>query len=147
MLAVTASILNQCSVGDATLALGQIGLVDASGKMTVLSAGASAGIPWACTHGTTASLAFGAGSHSSGTDRRMKATAVDATDQFLEYQLKVGSANGAPIAGSAISLSGADGTNKTFTIWGGPVDSAANRLAKPAGEYSDTVLLTVTFSP
>ncbi|MDB5874031.1 MAG: Spore Coat Protein domain [Ramlibacter sp.] len=146
-LAVTATIANQCSVGAAALALGAITMVGTDGTMAALSGGTTADIPWACTNGTSATLGFNLGANTSGTDRRMLSTTAGSSNQFFEYQLKAGTSSGAAITETAVALSGADGTNKSFTVWGGPVDSAANRAAKPAADYTDTVLLTVTFTP
>lgn len=146
-LTVNATIANQCAVGDATLALGTITLVNANGTMSAASGGNTIGIPWACTNGTGATLGFGLGANSSGTDRRMKSTTAGASNQYFAYQLNVGSSGGDPIDTAAQTLSGADGTNQTFTVWGGAVDSAANRAAKPATDYTDTVLMTITFTP
>lgn len=143
-LGVTASILHQCTVGDATLAIGAVGLVHASGRMELVSNGASVAIPWSCTNGTAAALSFGSGANADGGERRMKSTSAT---HFLAYQLREGSASGQPIGSAAVALAGADGTNKTFTVWGGPVNSAGNLAAKPAGDYMDTVSLTITFSP
>jgi spore coat protein U-like protein len=145
-LTVTASIANQCSVGAASLSLGGITLVGPDGTMATLSGGNTVNIPWACTNGTDATLAFSLGANSSGTDRRM-ASAASPTDTF-EYQLKAGTTSaGTPITDTPVALAGADGTNQTFAVWAGPVDSDANRAAKPATDYTDTVLLTITFTP
>jgi spore coat protein U-like protein len=146
-LAVSASIPAQCAVGDAALAMGPITVVSANGTITSVSGGAAAAIPWGCTNGTSATLAFGTGSNSTGTDRRMMSTTAGAAPQYLEYQLKAGSQGGAVIGTTPVTLDGADGTNRTFTVWGGPVNSAANTTLRPAGDYSDSVLLTITFAP
>jgi spore coat protein U-like protein len=147
-LTVSATVANQCAVGDAALSLGAITLVNADGTMATLSGGATAAIPWACTNGTAATLGFDLGGNSSGTDRRLKSTTAGASNQYLEYALKVDSSSGAAIDNTtAVALNDADGTNKTFTVWGGPVDSVANKAAKPATDYTDSVLLTITFTP
>lgn len=143
-LGVTASILHQCTVGDAALDIGAVGLVHPSGRMELISNGASVAIPWSCTNGTAAALSLGLGANAQGGERRMKSPAAT---QFLGYQLREGSASGQPIGSTAIALAGADGTNKAFTVWGGPVNSGENLAAKPAGDYRDAVLLTITFSP
>jgi spore coat protein U-like protein len=144
-LTVNATVANQCSVGDATLSLGAITLVSPDGTMAV-SGGGTTGIPWACTNGTSATLGFDNGTNYSST-RRMLSTTAGSSNQYLEYTLKAGSSSGTTIASSALDLSGADGTNQTFTIWGGPVASAANKAAKPANDYTDTVVMTITFTP
>lgn len=146
-LTVSASVANQCSVGDATLALGAITFVAADGTMSITGAGATAGIPWACTNGTAATLAFGNGSNASVTTRRMTAT-VATVAQYLEYDLKVTSSAGTaiPLADAGTAVTG-DGTNKTFTVWAGVPNSAANKLAKPSTGYTDTVVATITFTP
>lgn len=149
-LTVSATVENQCSVGDATLSLGAITLVDANGTMSAnVTAGATANIPYACTNGTSAMLSFGNGNNvaAGGTVRRMAATVGGGTE-YLEYDLKVANSSGASIAlddtGTAVS---GDGTNKTFAVWAGVVNSAANQLAKPSAGYTDTVVATITFTP
>ena len=146
-LTVSATIANQCSVGDATLAIGAITLVGSDGTMATPSGATTANIPWACTNGTAASLGFGLGDNSSGSDRRLKSTTAGSSNQYFEYQLKSGSSSGAALTTTPVTLSGADGTNKTFTVWGGAVNSVANKAAIPANDYTDVVLLTITFTP
>jgi spore coat protein U-like protein len=146
-LAVSASVPAQCAVGDATLAMGPVTLVNANGTITGVSGGAAAVIPWGCTNGTSATLAFGMGTNSTGAGRRLISTTAGAAPQYLEYQLKTGSSGGAVIGTTPVTLDGADGTNKNFTVWGAPVNSAANRTVKPAGDYADSILLTITFAP
>jgi spore coat protein U-like protein len=145
-LAVSARIVNQCAVGDAALSLGAITLVNTNGTMATLSGGSAVGIPWGCTTGTAATLSFGLGDNTNGSARRMLSNGAGTSNQYLEYQLKADSSSGPAIGTSAVTLVGADGSNKTFTVWGGPVDSVANRAAKP-GSYTDAVLLTITFAP
>lgn len=146
-LTVTASVANQCSVGDATLALGAITLVAADGTMSITGTGATAGIPYACTNGTGATLKFGDGNNASVTTRRMTAT-VATVAQFLEYDLKVTSSAGTaiPLADVGTAVTG-DGTNKTFTVWAGVANTTANKAAKPSTGYTDTVVATITFTP
>jgi spore coat protein U-like protein len=146
-LAVSATIPAQCAVGDAALAIGPITIVNSNGTTSTVSGGAGANIPWGCTNGTSATLAFSMGSNSTGTDRRLVSATAGSAPQYLEYQLKAGSAGGVTIGTTPVTLEGADGTNKTFTVWGAPVSSAANRTVKPAGDYTDSVLLTITFAP
>jgi spore coat protein U-like protein len=146
-LGVSASLVHQCAVGTAALALGTLTVVNTNGTMATITGGNTVGIPWGCTNGTEATLSFGSGANSSGADRRMVSGSAGASNQYLEYQLKAGSSAGAPIGTAPVTLTGADGTNKTFTVWGGPVNSATNRSAKPADDYTDTVLLTITFVP
>lgn len=146
-LAVSASIVNQCAVGDAALALGAITLVSTNGTMATLSGGAAVDIPWGCTNGTAATLSFGLGNNTNGSDRRLVSTTAGASNQYIEYQLKADSSSGPAIGTTAVTLNGADGTNRTFTVWGGPVNSAANQAAKPGNDYTDAVLLTITFTP
>ena len=149
-LTVTATVANQCSVGDATLALGAITLVGADGTMAsnITGSGATANIPWACTNGTAATLSFGDGTNvGGGSIRRMKAT-VDSESQYLEYSLRATSSAGAVIglSDAGTSVTG-DGTSKTFTVWAGVANSAANKVAKPSTGYTDTVVATITFTP
>jgi spore coat protein U-like protein len=143
-LTVTATVANQCSVGNAALSLGAITLVGADGTMATPTGSSTIGVPWACTNGTSATLGFGNGNNFASSTRRMSSGTVDT---FLEYELRSGSSAGTVIASTALDLSGADGTDKTLTVWGGPVNSTANKAAKPASDYTDTVLMTITFTP
>jgi spore coat protein U-like protein len=146
-LTVTATVANQCAIGDATLALGTISLVNAGGTLGAPTGGGSAAVPWACTNGTAATVTFGQGQHSTGSDRRLRSTTAGSSNQYLEYVLRAGNSGGAVIGNSPIALTGADGTDRSFTVWGGPADTAANRAAKPAADYADSVLMTITFTP
>ena len=146
-LSVTATVANQCAIGDATLALGTISLVNVNGTMAAPSGGGSTGVPWACTNGTAATVSFGYGLNSTGTDRRLRSSAAGSSNQFLEYVLRVGNSSGTVIGSTGISLSGADGTDKSFTVWGGPADTTANRAVKPGTDYTDSVVMTITFTP
>jgi len=146
-LTVTATVANQCAIGDATLAMGSITLINNNGTTAAPSGSGIASVPWACTNGTSATVGFGYGQNSTGTDRRLRSVTAGASNQFLEYTLRTTNSSGTLIGGSAMALSGADGTDKTLTIWGGPVDTAANRAVKPASDYTDSVVMTITFTP
>ena len=145
-LGVTASILDQCSVGDACLARGTVALAVADGRMTVTPKGSATSISLACTSGTIATLAFGPGTHFAGNARRMKSTVGESADHFPGYQFRLQSASGHAIGTAAVALEGAEGINKTVLL-GAAIDSAANRLAQPAGDYAGSVMLTITFAP
>lgn len=146
-LTVTANVANQCAIGDATLAMGTISLVNINGTMGAPSGGGTANVPWACTNGTSATVGFGYGQNSTGTDRRLRSVTAGSSNQYLEYVLRTTNSSGTVISGSAFALSGADGTDKVLTIWGGPVDTPANRAVKPASDYTDSVVMTITFTP
>ena len=146
-LSITATVAHQCAIGDATLALGTISMVNTNGTMGAPAGGGTTNVPWACTNGTSATIGFGYGQNSTGTDRRLRSVTAGASNQYLEYVLRTTNSSGTLIGGSALALSGADGTDKVLTIWGGPVDSGANRAVKPAADYADSVVMTITFTP
>jgi len=83
-LAVSASIVNQYAVGNAALALGAITLVNANGTMATLSGGSVVDIPWGCTNGTAATLSFGLGNNTNGSNRRLVSTTAGASNQSIE---------------------------------------------------------------
>jgi spore coat protein U-like protein len=145
VLTVTANIANQCSVGNASLAMGAISLVAAGGTTGALSGGGGAHIPWGCSTGTSATLAFDLGANASGTTRRLASTA--SSTEYLEYELRSGSPSGVVIGSTPVTLEGANGSNRAFSVWGAPLNSTANKTAKPAGDYTDSVRLTISFAP
>lgn len=61
-LGVSASIVDHCAVGNAVLAPGASAMINADGTLATAPASAI-GIPWDCTSGTSASLAFSHGSN------------------------------------------------------------------------------------
>lgn len=145
-LTVTATVANQCAIGDATLALGTISLINANGTIGTPSGSGITNVPWACTNGTSATVVFGNGLNYNA-HRRLVSTTAGSSNQFLAYNLKQGTSSGADISGTPIALTGADGTNRTFAVWGGPADTPENRTVKPATDYTDTVQMTITFTP
>lgn len=146
-LTITATVAHQCAIGDATLAMGTISMINTNGTMGAPAGGGTANVPWACTNGTSATVGFGYGQNSTGSDRRLRSVSAGASNQYLEYVLRTTNSSGTLIGGTALSLSGADGTDKVLTIWGGPADTGANRAVKPATDYADSIVMTITFTP
>jgi spore coat protein U-like protein len=143
-LTVNASVAPQCSVGNATLSLGALTLVSANGTMSVATGGSTVSIPWACTNGTTAKIGFDMGANAGGGSVRRMASATAGIDTFVEYELKEASSAGNPIATDLVTVGTGDGSDKTFTVWGGPIASATTRQAKPDANYTDAVLMTIS---
>jgi hypothetical protein len=143
-LTVNASVAAQCSVGNATLGLGSLTLVSANGTMSVATGGSTVSIPWACTNGTMAKIGFDMGANAGGGSVRRMASATAGIDTFVEYELKELSSAGSPIGTGLVSVGTGDGTDKTFTVWGGPIASATTRLATPDANYTDAVLMTIS---
>lgn len=143
---VNATVSAKCTVTAGTLAFGSTpgqitSRVDASGTVTAK-----------CTNTTPYSVGLSSGTNASGAQRRMR---LGATSSYVNYDLYTDSGrtnawSASTSITSATSCSGGANTcvlgtgtggNQTITIYGSlPVQSA------PAtGDYSDTVLVTVTY--
>lgn len=145
-LAVSATVVNNCTITTAPLAFGTYDTVggaalNGTGTVTV-----------ACTSGATSTIGFALGGHASGSVRRMSDVAVV---NFLSYEIYQPPSNtpgaacsfpGTTVWGTAganlLSLSAAPSkAGRTYNICG--TINAGQDV--PAGGYSDTVNATVTF--
>lgn len=136
-LGVTATVTENCTVSTAPVAFGSVntlsgGNVDATGGVTVT-----------CTNGTpwVASASAGTGTGASLTTRRMASGA-----NLLNYSLYTDSARtsvwGDGTATTANVSNTGSGSAQTFTVYGRVLSGQASA---PAGSYSDTVSVTISY--
>jgi spore coat protein U-like protein len=135
-LTVTATVTNSCIVSAATLAFG---VVSPTADTDVQS-----DISWNCTTGHPATIKLGAGGSGDISARRM--TAGGATS--LPYQLYTSGGRttvfGDGVTGNSIAITGAGfAAASTTTVFGRVPTGAVG--ANPAGAYTDTVQITITF--
>jgi spore coat protein U-like protein len=135
-LNVTATVSNSCIVSAANLAFG---VVSPTGDTDV-----QADISWNCTTGHAATVKLGAGGSGNIMARRM--TSGGATS--LPYQLYTDGARntvfGDGVTGTPVAILGAGFAAASSTTVYGRVPTGAVG-ANPAGAYTDTVQITVTF--
>jgi spore coat protein U-like protein len=141
-LAVTASVTANCTITTAPVAFGAYDPVSTNAAAALNGTGT---LNVTCTTGASATLTLGQGSNpntgSSDTApaRRMKDTGTN----FLTYSLYSDSGRSTVwgnTAGTGLANTGT-GVSVPITVYGA-VDAGQN---VPAGNYSDTVLATVTF--
>ncbi len=136
-LSVTATVVANCDISTAVVALGNYdpavanlsAALDGTGTVTIT-----------CTKGSAPTVSLGLGGHASGSTRRM----TDGTE-FLSYELyqNIGRTTVWGTAGGAILNPGAAPSNaaRDLTVYG----RAAGGQDVSVGSYSDSVLATVTF--
>lgn len=143
-MAVTASIADECSVGNAAaLAFGQLTML--SGGSTSGDASTSSGGTFdvICTNGTsTPKLRFTSANVGLGTDFRL--VGADGTT-FITYTLKESNGSTAIVYNSDAAFNGltADGASKSLRIIGSI--AAAEKSGKPKQAYTDTITITTSF--
>jgi len=137
-LAVSATVINNCTISTAAVAFGAYDPVVANASANLDSTGS---ITIACTKGATATIGLNAGSNASGSSRRL----ADGTANYLSYEIYK-DASRASVWGNA----GADlysppaAPNKsprTFTAYA----RVTSNQDVPAGAYGDTITATVNF--
>lgn len=136
-LAATATVLNNCSITTAALAFGPYDPVVANASTNLDGTGR---VSIACTKGSTATVALGSGSNSSGSSRRL----TDGNSNYLAYELYQDSGRSTVWNGGSGTLTPAPAPSKVardFTVYGRIVGNQD----VPAGSYSDTVVATVNF--
>ncbi len=143
-LAVSATVVNVCAIGPGTLAFGSIGLGVNSGAGTVNPANHDADsgstVSVVCTNGTLAAITAGYGANALVVVRRM----ISGAD-FLTYELYTDATRLTvlnPV--NAISYTGT-GLVTSQTIYGRITGSQLAAAKK--GSYSDTVAMTITYTP
>ncbi|MDB5953659.1 spore coat protein U domain-containing protein [Ramlibacter sp.] len=142
-MGVTASIGDECSVGNAAvLGFGQLSMLANGSPSTAASASTSGGtFDAVCTSGTTTPKLKFSSANSSGTDFRLVGAV---TTTYIVYTLA--EAGGNAIAYNTVaSFTGfsADGTTKSLAIVGAIASSEKTGKAKQA--YSDTITITSTY--
>lgn len=144
-LAVSATVVNVCAIGPGTLAFGSIGLgVNAgAGTLNPVNHDADSGstISIVCTNGASAAITAGAGANSAGSVRKM----ISGAD-LLTYELYTDSGRLTALnATNAISYTGTGLAVTTQTIYGRI--TGAQLAAAKKGTYTDTVAMTITYTP
>lgn len=145
-LAVTATVQTACAIGPGALSFGNVAMAVTAGAGTIGSTGdvdadSGTSVEVVCTNGSSATVTGGNGlNYSSG--RRMLSGTVD----YLGYELYTSSARTTALdtTTGSIAYTGT-GADDTLTIYGRiPGSSLA---AAKAGSYSDTVALSITYTP
>ncbi|MBC5767658.1 spore coat protein U domain-containing protein [Ramlibacter albus] len=146
--AVTANIASQCVVGNTTaMAFGDLAMLNlASGGLSTAKNNATATFDTTCTNGTGAPTLKFASANGGGTAFKMRGGSGSDTITYTLYE-------GATDAGTSIAHDtlaaytgfAADGTVKSLSVTGQV--AAADKNGKPIGAYSDTVTITVGFTP
>ena len=145
-LAVSAAVENVCAIGSGALSFSTLKLGVNAGAGT-LTAGANhdfdtgSTISVVCTNGATAAITAGLGSNAAASSRKM----ISGTD-LLGYELytATGRTTVLDAATGSIAYSGT-GTASAVTVYG-RITAAQLAFAKK-GTYSDTVAMTVTYTP
>jgi spore coat protein U-like protein len=141
-LAVTASVAANCTISTAPVAFGAYDPVSANAT-TVLNGTGTVSVT--CTNGATTTVTLGQGANAGGGStaaapaRRLK----DGGTDFLTYSLYSDTGRTTvwgDTAGTGLAHTGT-GTLTALTVYGA-VDAGQN---VPAGNYSDTVVATITF--
>jgi spore coat protein U-like protein len=134
---VTASVAANCSISAGALGFG---------GYDPLSANASAALDQtstltvACTKGTSASVSLDLGTHASGTTRRMQHAST--ATEFLSYELYTTAArNTVWNSTNTVAYSAASKAPSSLTVYG----QVAGGQDVASGNYSDTVVATITF--
>lgn len=147
-LTVQATVQGACSIGDKTLSFGNISSVNVGTGGTLGSSvdvDANAVVDVICTTGTTGTVTLDDGANKGTTYRRMKHGTAD----YIEYHLyneatrttEIAADNGATTAYTIVG----DGANDTFTVYGRILAAAINN--QPLGTYTDSVTMTITYTP
>lgn len=144
-LAVSATVVNVCAIGPGTLAFGSIGLGVNSGAGTLNpvnhDADSGSTISVVCTNGTTAAITAGFGANALLTVRRMISGGAD----FLTYELYTDAGRLTTLnAINAVSYTGT-GLVTSQTVYGRI--TGAQLAAAKKGSYTDTVAMTITYTP
>jgi spore coat protein U-like protein len=146
-LAISATVQNACAIGPGTLSFGNVGMAVTAGAGTLgttADADADSGstVEIVCTTGSSAAVTGGNGLNYSG-GRRMR---IGATAEYLAYELYTSGARSTVLdTGSGSIAYTGTGANGSVAVYG-RIPAAALAAAK-AGAYSDTVALTVTYTP
>lgn len=136
-LSVTATVSATCTVSTSTVAFGTVNTISGS------NVDATGGITVTCTNGSAWTAAAGAGS---GTGATFAARKMTSGANVLTYSLYTDSARanlwGDGTTGNVIISGTGTGAAQNVTIYG---RVGAGQTSVPAGSYSDTVAVTVTY--
>jgi spore coat protein U-like protein len=137
-LAVSATVVTNCTISTAPLAFGNY---DPVGTHAAADLDGTGTVTVACTKNTAPTVALGLGANASGAVRRLK----DAGTNYLTYELYQdaghttiwGTAGGALLSPGAAPSKAA----RNFTVYG----RVTSNQDVPAGAFTDTVVATVNF--
>jgi len=136
-LSVTATVTANCTVSTAAVAFGNVNTISGS------NVDGSGGITVTCTNGTTWTAAAGVGS---GTGATFASRKMASGGNLLNYSLYTDSGRtsiwGDGSAGNVTIGGAGNGAAQNVTVYG---RVAAGQTSVPAGSYSDTVSVTVTY--
>ena len=137
-LAVSATVINNCTISTAAVAFGSYDPVVANASTNLDSTG---GITIACTKGATATIGLNTGANASGSARRL----ADGSSNYLSYDIYKDSSRTSVWGNAGADLyTPAAAPNKsprTFTAYA----RVTSNQDVPAGSYTDTVTATVNF--
>ncbi|MBS0236764.1 MAG: spore coat U domain-containing protein [Proteobacteria bacterium] len=137
-LSVSATVPGTCQIGSiGTLSFGSYDFTQNKDASTTIQV--------TCTNGTDVNVGLGSGGGSSVTSRRM--SSVTASSSTLNYGLYSNSGrtqNWGETVGNDVLNYTSDGSLHTMTVYG---RIPSGQPVKPATDYSDTVQVTVTFTP
>lgn len=144
---VTATIVAACSVGNgaATIALGNLQMIDTNGGQTTADDVGSTTFPAICTNGTDAPTFSYASANVDGTSFRL--IGADSTE-YITYTLHQDSTGTLGAVTHATHAAHpdftADGTSQNLAI--AVKLTPAQKAAKTVQSYSDTITVTVSFA-
>ena len=137
-LAVSATVITNCSINTTALAFGNY---DPAGAHTAADLDGTGTVSVACTKNTAPTIALGLGNNASGSTRRLK----DGGTNYLTYELyqEAGRTTIWGTSGAALLSPGAAPSKaaRDFTVYG----RIAGNQDVPAGAFTDTVVATVNF--
>lgn len=146
-LTVNASVSGACAVGDATMSFAVAPAVNADGTGTQSSANVdtSTTVAVICTNGQSGAVSAGNGSNYDATNTTRRLSDGQATPTYVAYGLYTDSGRTTAFnATNTIAVTGT-GSSESKTIYGRI--AAADATAAPKGSYSDSVTLTITYTP
>lgn len=146
-LTVGATVTGACAVGDATLSFNVAPAVNADGTGTQSSGAVTSSTTVAviCTNGQSGAISAANGSNYDSTNSTRRLSDGQATPTYVAYGLYTDSGNTTAFdTTNTISVTGS-GSSENKTIYG-KIDAAA-ATAAPKGTYSDSVALTITYTP
>ena len=134
---VTASVAANCSISAAALAFGGYDPVSTNASAALDQ---TSTLSVACTKGTSATVSLDLGTHATGATRRMQHSST--ATEFLTYELYTTAARTTVWnTTNTVAYSAASKAASSLTVYG----QVAGGQDVATGNYSDTVVATITF--